>query len=653
VVGFSTSHSSEYEEFLRGEAEQRKLTLYETACAQASKILPIRPWKGLEAKYQDAINFSHLKVTPKSAFALAMLATIIAVAIPAALVVLFNAVSLASVMLVGITGFVVFYFLYDYPMHFAIVFRIKASSEMVLAIIYMTISMRISSNIENAIEFAANNLTGALRVDLQQLLWDIYMRKYDSTTVGLDAFITKWKRENSEFAESIYTLKTAVIESPQRREKVLDEAVNIMLVGTKDRMKHYAQDLRTPVTVLNALGILLPIIGLVFLPMIAVFMPEKIQPAIIAIGYDIILPLLVYWITKSYLEKRPYSFHQPDISQHRQFKKEVPMVFVGIGLLVGLPLMAAGIILILLNPGPFNFDNLLYSLLISVGLAIGTATWALVSVYQKLKIRDEIYQMESEFADALFQIGTQITRGIPIETTLKRITPQIRNMKISKMFEAILYNIETFGMTLEQAVFDEKYGAINEYPSLLIRAVMHAVVQISKRGMDTASRAMITISTYLKDSKAIEEEMKEMMSEVSGTMYLQALLLAPLSSGIVVALSAMMMRMLIVLKGQVDKIFDVAKGKGPLGDASTGLFTQLLNIDKMIPVHQFQLIVSIYMLEVVGMIAVFLSVIDNGEEGLEKRLELGKMLIMAIVIYSVVLVLCYSVFISLIPLEGV
>jgi len=147
--------------------------------------------------------------------------------------------------------------------------------------------------------------------------------------------------------------------------------------------------------------------------------------------------------------------------------------------------------------------------------------------------------------------------------------------------------------------------------------------------------------------------MKEMMSEVSGTMYLQALLLAPLSSGIVVALSAMMMRMLIVLKGQVDKIFDVAKGKGPLGDASTGLFTQLLNIDKMIPVHQFQLIVSIYMLEVVGMIAVFLSVIDNGEEGLEKRLELGKMLIMAIVIYSVVLVLCYSVFISLIPLEGV
>jgi hypothetical protein len=645
-------HSKEYEEFLRGEAEQRKLNLYEVACNAASKILPIQPWKDLNDQYLDAIGFSHLKVTPQGAYALMLLATIFAAISTAALILIFSEISLATVLLVGVAGFVVFYFLYDYPMHYAIIFRIRASSEMVLAIIYMTISMRISSNIENAIEFAANNLTGSLRVDLQQLLWDIYMRKYDSAAAGLDFFIDKWKRENSEFAEAIYTLKTAVIESTSRREKVLDEAVNIMLEGTSDRMKHYAQELRSPMTILNALGILLPIIGLVFLPMIAVFMPNSVQPGVIIVGYNIILPLLVYWITKTYLEKRPYSFHQPDISQHKSFKVEKPWHYPLIGFLAGIPFVAFGAYKIITLDGPFSFEQLAYSILVSAGLALGIATYSILSVYKKLKLREEVYQMESEFADALFQLGSQITRGIPIETTLQRITPQIKNMRISKLFEVILYNIETFGMTLEQAVFDEKSGAINEYPSKLIRAVMHAVVQISKRGMDTASQAMITISTYLKDSNKVEEMMKEDMSEVTGTMQLQALLLAPLSSGIVVALASMMMDMLLMLKGKMEDIYNVTGSPGAVGAATGGIFTSILNVKSMIPVSVFQLIVSVYMLEVVAMISLFLSVIENGEESLLKRYSLGKTLLLAIAIYAIVLIVCYTMFSSLIPLSG-
>ena len=93
-------------------------------------------------------------------------------------------------------------------------------------------------------------------------------------------------------------------------------------------------------------------------------------------------------------------------------------------------------------------------------------------------------QMRGETLEAvLFQLGNQLTRGIPFETTLRNVTPQIRNLRISKFFDRVLYNIETFGMTLEQAVFDETQGAIHDYPSKLIKAIMHAVVEISKRGM--------------------------------------------------------------------------------------------------------------------------------------------------------------------------
>jgi len=644
-------HSREYEEFLRGETEQKTLSFYEKACGVSEKILPIAPWQSLMDKYYEAITFSHLKATPRGAFSFTLLATIFAVALPLLASVLLNVLSLSTGLLIAVLAAVVFYYLYDYPSHFAVVFRIKASAEMVLAIIYMTISMRVSPNIENAIEFAANNLTGALSLDLHQLLWDVYLRKFDSAATALDNFIKKWKRENNEFAEAIYIIKTSTIESTARREGVLDEAVSVMLQGTRERMKHYSQDLRTPVMVLNALGILLPIIGLVFLPMIGIFMPEKVQPAFVAIGYNVMLPLVVYWIMKSYLEKRPYSFHNPDVSKHPKFLKEKKWLFPLLGVIVALPFLTFGVYGISISTEQFSFEQLAFSLLISLGISMGIVTYSILSVIGKIKIRADIVQIESEFTEALFQIGNQITRGIPLETTLKKITPQIKDLKISKFFEIILYNIETFGMTLEQAVFDEQSGAMCEYPSKLVNAIMHAIVEISKRGMDKASKAMMTISTYLKDSNAVEEELKDMLGESTSTMNIQALLLAPLSSGIVVALSAMMTRMLIMLKGMVEGLY-TGLPSGPLGAAGGGLFTSILNIDKMIPVHTFQLIVSIYMIEVVGMIAVFVSIIDNGDESLLKRLQLGKMLMLAIAVYSVVMLVCYSVFVSFIPMTG-
>ena len=192
-------HSKEYEEFLKGEAKVKSLSLYEKLCGISEKILPISPWKSLIDKYYEAIKFSHLKISPRGAFSLIILATILAIAFPTVITVFLNMFSLPTIILIVVLGVVVFYYLYDYPFHFAVMFRIRASSEMVLSIVYMTISMRVSANIENAIKFAADNLRGALSEDLHQLLWDIYLRKFDSASTALDSFIKKWKRDNNEF----------------------------------------------------------------------------------------------------------------------------------------------------------------------------------------------------------------------------------------------------------------------------------------------------------------------------------------------------------------------------------------------------------------------------------------------------------------------
>jgi len=648
---YEPTWSKEYIEFLKEGTRVKQYSFYEKMCNLSEKILPISPWQEMAKKYEEAINFSHLKITPKGAFSFAILTTLIVFIISLAVTLTFNLLSLGMFSIILVFSGIAFYYVFDYPLHYSIIFRIRASEEMILSIVYMTIAMRMTPNVENAVRFAAENLSGPLSMDLRKLMWDVYTRKYDSMSEAIDSFISKWKTDNQEFTEALYLIKNSVSESIANRESTLNEAVDIALNGSREKMKHYAQELRTPVTIINAMGILLPIIGMVFFPIIGIFLAELVQPVFIALGYNIFLPFAVYWMMKSSLEKRPYSFHQPDISRHPRFSKDkiFDKMFL-FSMLIALPTTTLGLLIIFTSKEVFSFNLLLGSLCIIGGMSVGVSFYFIYSAYRKLKLRKEIIEIESEFIESLFQLGKQLQSGIPIEKSLERMTYNIKDLKISEMFNTILHNIRVFGMTFEQAIFDEKYGAIRQYPSKTIDAIMRAMVEISKRGMDVMADAMLSISTYLKGVRSVEEELKDILSEVTSTMQIQALLLAPLTSGIVVGLSAMIMQMMLYFKEVLEGIRTDLVSSGPVGLAGGGLLTSLLNIDKMIPVHIFQLIVGIYMIEVVSMLGMFQSKIEFGEEDIMRRVNIGKMLLIATGIYIVIVILIYSTFETLMPI---
>lgn len=644
--------SKEYQEFLK-DVIYRRRSVYERLCKFSEKF-HISPSKGLGKKYKEAIDFAHLEITPKGAFSFSILAALTFSVFFLLLSFVFNILTDPNgsvvVLLIIIFDVLVFYYSYNYPFHLATMFRIKASSEMVLGVVYMTIAMRIIPNLENAVKFAASNTVGPLAYDLRKMIWDLYTRKYNSISDALDTFGEKWRVENEEFVDAINLIQTSMSESAARRERALDEAVHVILDGTKDRMRRYAHELRTPVTVLNAMGILLPIIGLIFFPILTMFMPEMIRPAFIAIGYNIVLPITLFWMMKDTLEKRPYSFYQPDVSRHPKFRHErfFNKVFL-LSVVIPIPFLVFGAYQISLSAEVFTFELLLYSLMIIAGIAAGIIFYSIFSVWKKLKLRDEIIAIEKEFSEALFQLGNQLARGMPIEKALKDITPKIKDLKISKFFEKILYNIEAFGMTFEKAIFDEESGAINFYPSKTIEAVMRAITSISRRGMSAVSNSMISISRYLKDVKFVEEDLKDVLSEATSNMSIQSLLLAPLTSGIVVALTASMMQLLTAFSEKVGDIMAGLSGGGVPGMAGGTIISSIINVKAMMPVHVFQIIVGIYLIEIVAMLAIFISRINNGEEKLLRKFELGKTLAIAIVIYILLAVGLYLVFDSMIP----
>jgi hypothetical protein len=645
--------SKDYEEFLQ-EFKFRQNSLYEKLCNFSEIIFPITP-PGNE-KFEKAIDFAHINITPKGAFGFAILFSILFPLIFLFIGFVLNILySGAYLMIIAIFSVTIFWFLYNLPQTLATSFRIKASSEMVLAIVYMSIAMKVVPNLEYAIKFAGTNLTGPLARDLKKIMWDVYTGKFVSVADALDPFMEKWKRENEEFVKALFLIKSSFFETAEKRNKVLSEAINVALNGTKERMKGYAQEMKAPLTVLNAIGILLPIIGLVFFPIMTIFLPNLIQPAFLVIGYNILLPVVIYWMMKTYLEKRPATFHQPNLSKYKGSAgmKFLSPVFI-ISLIIPIALTAYsyyGYNIETAANHTFNTALLFYSMIATWGISGGIIIYAILSTMGKTKLRKEIVEIESELGEVLFQLGTQVTRGMPIENALKTSIPRLKELKISKMVERILYNMESFGMTFNAAVFDKEAGAINYYPSNLIEAVMRAVTEISKGGMSALSDAMLAISTYLKNMHDVEEELKNLLEDVSSTMNMQALILAPLSSGIVVSMSALVIRLLTVLKVSLDKIQSSLSGLGPMSAAGTGVVFSIINLNNIISIYGFQLIVGIYMIEVVGMISIFTSIIDYGEEPIMRLHNLGKTLAISIAIYSAILLIIYFTFNSLVPVS--
>ncbi len=412
----------EYRIFQEEEAERRKVdTFYEKLCRFAGKILRINPDKNTRKKLEESIDFTDMAISPSGSMSLAILSFTIFFLMVAPLAI-FGLISITVTLFLLLAVPLLSIFLLYYPTIVERKMRMKIASEMVVMFLYIAISMRQSPNLEKAVKFAAENIKGPLAWQLRRLLWDVELRKYSSVQEGLLEYNDKyWKDQGKEASQAFELIVSSLSASSKRREDLLDEAVSIVLDGTRERAKHYAQDLRLPVTLVNTLGILLPIVALVLLPILLIFIGGSSNPITVVLMYNIILPGGLYFGIKYILLKRPWTFSLPNLENYpgqsrkgwfKMFGMQIPSLVPA--LLVGLPVFIAGIALTL-NADKFSTARVMYSLLSMTGIAFGFGTYLIINSKSKTEVRDKIVQTEEAFAEALFEVGNKLYSGTPLE----------------------------------------------------------------------------------------------------------------------------------------------------------------------------------------------------------------------------------------------
>jgi hypothetical protein len=648
--------SADYLEFLREEVESK--SFYEKFCSFASTIIKIEPGKDAAKELQQKLDFSNLKVSASdvySAFVFVIIFTII-VDVASFVPLLLFGFGIGEIVkylfVTSIFGFVLAYYILLYPSLYAKKVRVDASAEIVQTILYISIGLKNVPNLESAVAFAAFNLDGPIGKDLRKLLWDIYTGKYSRIEDALDDFSNKWKFENREFSQALDLLKTSITDV-YNRDQVIDRAVSLILQSNMERMNQYARELKNPITMINALGILLPVITLILFPILGMIMPTLISPYTLITVYNILLPITVFWLMKNTLDKRPYAFHTVDIKNHPEgssfgffsfnlgYRKiQVPLLpfCILVFILIAFPAIIG---IANVNKDTSLVTRTFYGLQVFWALVISTIIFTLLSTSKNRKIKKELEEIEAEFAEAIFMLGSTLRAGQPLEMSLRKTSERVKDQKIHSFFERIINTMNTLGVTLREAVFNKDFGVIKHYPSKTIKNTMKIVVDSSSKGLYVTASTLTAISQYMKNVHDVDEHLKQLLEDVTSSMGLMSSILVPLAAGVVVGLGGIIMKIMLF----VSSIFNQL----PIDQQEVPIIGT--KIEAIMPIEMMIIIVGVYMIELIISINIFKNQIEKGNDIIEIGYSIGMNLLSGALIFTLAVIIIQFGLGALIPLS--
>lgn len=666
----TTGYSGEYEKFK--EEMITEVTGYEKWAKSLGNLISLKVAEKDRVRIQRQLDIAHSSVTPSQALtlsALSMLAVFMGTIFLTIATYLINPnVQFSNLLLFAflgvITSLFLFYYTYTIPERLANAWRLKASSQMVPAVLYVVVYMKHTSNLERAIQFASEHLEGYLALDFKKIFYNVQVGKYSTIKDSLENYLESWRDYAPEFIESFHLVESSLFEpSEQRRVEILEKSLQVILDGIYEKMLKYSREIRSPLTNVYMLGIVLPTLALALLPLGSALLGGVIQSSHIFVIFNIIVPFLVFYMTSNILLKRPGGYGEsstlelnPDYIAYKSRKHWTKAA------LIALPLLIIGLLPFILYFG-FGFDPKLGELgitfmpetkifgfvstdtgtvgplgplavILSLFIPLAIALFFSIAYSSKTKVliktREQTKILEEEFTNSLFQLGNRLGDGVPAEIAFAKVAESTRGQKTEGFFALVNQNIQQLGMSVERAIFDPRRGAMIYYPSALIATSMRILVESVKKGLQVAARSLMSISEYVKNIQKINQRLHDLLAEIVSDMKSNMTFLAPLLAGIVVGLASMITLILSKLQTMQQSAGGAESAAG-LGNIAQ--ITSLFNVSEMIPPYFLQASIGIYLVEIIFILTAVLVTVESGKDPLKEKSDLAKHLKTGILLY--------------------
>jgi len=674
------NYSREYSKFKEEMAPD--LSIYEKWCRSLGSIIKLNLSKKDEEKIKKNLEIAHINVEPWQAITLGvsvfLTIFIFGLLMSVSIFLIKGAEDIGNFpflffILIIVFGLFLFYFINGYPLRLANKWRLKASSQMVPTILYVVVYMRHTPNLEKAISFASQHLDFPLALDFKRIFYEVEVGKFSTIKESLDNYLETWRGYSTEFIEAFHLIESSLFEpSDSRRISILEKSIQVVLDGVYDKMLKFTHSVRSPLTNVYMLGVVLPTLGLALLPLASAMIGGALKWIHIIILFNLIIPFFVFYLTDKImmlrpggygetklLEKNPYYFkYKSNTPYLKAFLISLPLFiigflplifqytpipgliglqtdysfielglgFLGDGMFFDFKTLGTGVSKIV---GPFGVGALVLSMFIPLGLGLFFSMAFKDKTKELILERENTQELEKEFNSSLFQLGNRIGSGTPPELVFGKVAQSSKGLKTENFFKRVNYNIYQGGMSVEKAIFDSQRGAIIYYPSDLIATSMRVLVESSKKGLKIAAVSLMSISEYVKNIQKITNRLKDLLAEIVSDMKSNITFLAPLLSGIVIGLAAMIVSILNKLN------LSNLSGEGVDGLGNLGQIVDIFKVTEMIPPYYLQIAIGIYLVQITFILTSTLITIDSGEDKLKKISQTGKNLKQGVLFYFI------------------
>jgi Flp pilus assembly protein TadB len=608
-------------------------------------------------EFLDSLNFCGFEIEPYESQILAISGALISFIVLIVMdLVFFNfmAFGFTTIIFMVLTTLLIpsslLLYLSEYPKIHARFEKIHSLGDIPEILSYVVMSMKLVSNMERAISFAAANSDRPLARDLRKLIWDMHVRVYTDIDDALIAFANQWGKNSEYFKRALYLVKSSTNEPDEaQRVMTLNKSLDIVLEGTRHMMEGFAARLKSPTYVLYSIFILIPLALVALLPAVSI-VGVRINTVTIILLYDLVLPLATFAYAEYILLQRPAAFSPPNIpDEHprlvniRSTRHRTMILSVASAALIG----ASGYIWLQLgNPGGLVSTGVMTGY-VPVSFPLIWGLTALISIYAfrvyvpYKNIRDDIKEIERQFADALFVLGRRISEGRSPEWAFMQTAQTMKGTGIGEAFQDVAQNISFLRTTLAGAIFDQEYGAFRNIYSERVHTTMRLFTESVYKSHEAAGVAIVKLADHLKELQEVEDNIKSSLYDVTSTMKTTATIFAPLIAGVTLALSEVIQKILQSISHQASRLPDDISISSIMSDVGGGM-------EQSIPPDVFILSVGFYIIILVVILVRFAGGIEYGGDKPQFMYELGKGLPLSILVFTISMVISRTLFAAII-----